>query len=253
MDYEVDQTLVFERPTSNLKELLIDQGKYFNTILDDVMEVQADLNLMSMWADDAAEQMKIQIDREVLLYMPTEVDALNQGPIAGRISLNVNLGAAGTPLEIVARAPGTDEIEVIDLIVRFGQVLDEQNIPQTGRWLVLPAWMAALIKRSELRDASLTGDGQTMLRNGRLGVIDRFEVYASNLLPIDDTPVSGGDATMIMAGHKHGMTFASQLSKMETLRGESTFGTIMRGLQVYGRSMTDGISVALAYARKSEL
>lgn len=251
--YEADQALEFERPASDIVELLIDKGFYFNTILDDVMEVQADLDLMSMWSDDASEQMKIQIDTEVLAYMPTEVDAANQGNAAGRLSQDIDLGTALVPLELVSRAPAAGEIEVIDLIVAMGQVLDEQNIPENNRWMIIPAWFAAMIKRSELRDASLTGDGQTMLRNGRIGMIDRFELYASNLLPTVEPTDALGDATAIMAGHKHGMTFASQLSKMETLRGESTFGTIMRGLQVYGRKMTDGISVALAYARKSKV
>ena len=62
-------------------------------------------------------------------------------------------------------------------------VMFEQNIPETGRWLVIPAWLAAMIKKSELRDVSLSGDGASMLRNGRLGMIDRFTLYMSNLLP----------------------------------------------------------------------
>ena len=53
-DYVADQTLDVERPSSDLQTLLIDKGKYFNTILDDVMEVQSDLNQLSMWADDAS-------------------------------------------------------------------------------------------------------------------------------------------------------------------------------------------------------
>lgn len=251
--YQVDQALEFERPASDIVELNIDKGYYFNTILDDVMEVQADMNLMSMWSDDASEQMKIKIDTEVLAYMPTGVDADNQGTTAGRLSNNIDLGTALVPIELVGRNAGAGEVEVIDALIRMGQVLDEQNIPENGRWVVIPAWMAALIKTSELRDASLTGDGQTMLRNGRLGMIDRFELFSSNLLPTAVPTDTLGNATAIMAGHKHGMTFASQMSKMETLRGESTFGTIMRGLQVYGRKMTDGISVSLMYARKSVL
>jgi hypothetical protein len=51
-----------QRPVGNKIQLLIDKGKYFNTILDDVMDVQSDLNNLSMWSDDAAEQMKITID-----------------------------------------------------------------------------------------------------------------------------------------------------------------------------------------------
>ena len=251
-DYEANQALVVERPSSNIVELLIDEGKYFNTILDDVMEVQADLNQLSMWADDASEQMKIVIDTDVLAYIASEMIAANSGVTAGRLSGDIDLGSVAAPLEAIDRVgKGFDGPEIIDIITRLGQALDEQNIPETGRWLVIPAFLAAMIKRSELRDASLVGDSVSMLRNGRLGMIDRFTVYMSNLLPIVASG-AGGDHTQIYAGHSHGLTFASQLTKVETLRGESTFGTYLRGLQVYGRKVTDATAITMARVRKSE-
>ena len=67
--------------------------------------------------------------------------------------------------------------------VAHGIVLDEANCPETGRKLVVPAWFAGQVKKSELKDASLSGDSVSIARNGRLGIIDRFEVYVSNLLP----------------------------------------------------------------------
>lgn len=245
-DHTSGKNLTVERPTSSIVELQIDKGKYFNTILDDVMEVQADLNLLSMWADDASEQMKIAIDTDVLANIAADVDAKNKGNTAGRISGDVELGLATAPLALVARGATGTQVEILDLITNFGQVLDEQNIPETGRWIVLPAWACAMIKRSELRDASLTGDGVTMMRNGRLGMIERFTVYMSNLLPKDATA-----GTEIIAGHSHGLTFASQLTKVETLRGESSFGTYLRGLQVYGYKVTDGTAIALGQAKKA--
>lgn len=249
--YEAEQALVVERPSSNIVELLIDKGHYFNTILDDVMEVQADLNQLSMWSDDASEQMKITIDTEVLLAMLGTANAANRGIAAGRISGSVNLGVTTNPVDLVARPDGTNT-EIIDLIVGMGQVLDEQNIPETGRWITLPAWVCAMIKRSELRDASLTGDGISISRNGRLGMIDRFTIYMSNLLP-SGAAVAGLEAgeTAIYAGHSHGHTFASQLSKVETLRGESTFGTYLRGLQVYGHKVTDDTALVEAIIAKA--
>ena len=50
------------RPLRTSSNSLIDQAKYFNLMLDDVMEVQADVNMMNMWSDDAAQQFKIVID-----------------------------------------------------------------------------------------------------------------------------------------------------------------------------------------------
>jgi hypothetical protein len=245
-DYTVGQTLLVERPSSNVVELNIDKGKYFNTILDDVMDVQSDMNLMGMWSDDAAEQMKIVIDTEVLTALIGDADAANRGTTAGAKSASINLGATTAPLVLVARDPGAGEVEVIDLIVRLGQVLDEQNIPETGRWIVMPSWVASRIKMSELRDASLTGDAQSLLRNGRLGMVDRFTLYSSNLLPSGVAAGLAAGEWAIYAGHAHALTFATQMTKMETLRSESTFGTLMRGLQIYGSGTIDPKALAQA-------
>jgi len=247
-DYRSDGLLEIERPASNIIEMKIDKGKYFNLILDDVMEVQSDLNMMNMWSDDAAQQFKIVVDTEVLKGLLGQAAPKNKGTTAGQISNNVNLGVTGTPLQIVARNPaGTaGKIEIIDLIVRLGQVLDEQNIPETGRWIVLPAWISSQIKMSELRDASLTGDSTSILRNGRLGMIDRFTIYVSNLLPSGVAAGLAAGEWVIYAGTQHALSFASQINKVETLRSELTFGTLLRGLQVYGYKVLDGTALAQA-------
>ncbi len=72
-------------------------------------------------------------------------------------------------------------------------------------------------------------------------MIDRFTLYVSNLLPNHTTDSGDFNASEwpIFAGHAHGLTFASQISKVETLRSELTFGQILRGLQVYGFQLTD--------------
>jgi hypothetical protein len=226
-DYSVNQTLEIERPSSNIIELTIDKGKYFNTALDDVMEVQSDVNLMALWSDDAAEQMKIKIDTEVLAAMYAGIISTNKGATAGKVSGNINLGTVAAPVALTKDT-------VLDYIIRMGQVLDEQNVPESGRWLVIPPGMASLLKMSDLKNAYITGDGVSPLRNGRIGAVDRFTIYVSNLLPL-----ATGKWT-VYAGTSAGLTFASQISKVETLRSEMTFSNLLRGLQVYGYGILQG-------------
>lgn len=241
-DYKSGQTLVNQRPESNIVELLIDKGKYWSAIVDDVQDVQSDIGLMNMWASDASEQMKIAVDTDVLGSVVADVAAANKGATAGRISGNINLGTTGSALAL-------DRTNILDTIIDMAQVLDEQNRPETGRFLVMPFWATALLKKSDIKDASLTGDGTSPLRNGRIGMIDRFTIYQSNnLRKVLDT---GANCFDIIAGVKQGLTFASQLTKTESLRAESTFGNIMRGLQVYGFKVIDGESLVAAYARKA--
>ena len=165
--------------------------------------------------------MKIKIDTRVLTDMLTDIAAANKGATAGRISADLNIGVASTPVAIT-------KTNAIDQIINMGTVLDEANCPEGDRFLIIPAKYAGHIKMSDLKDASITGDGSSPLRNGRLGMIDRFTVYVSHNL------YKNGSEFSIIAGHKMGLTFASQMTNMETIRSESTFGNIIRGLQVYG-------------------
>ena len=220
--YVKGQTLSVENPDKAKLQLVIDKGEYFACVEDDVDQVQTDMNLMDMWSKDASERMKIKIDQRVLTDLLPDVSANNKGQTAGAISGNIDLGVAGNPEALTAT-------NVIGKIVDMGTVLDEANCPEQNRFLVIPAKMAGLIKQSDLKDASITGDGSSPLRNGRLGMIDRFTVYVSHNLVKD----SNNDFSVI-GGHTMGFTFASQMTNMETIRSETTFGNIIRGLQVYG-------------------
>lgn len=226
-DYVKGQTLTVENPDKPKLQLVIDKGEYFACVEDDVDRVQADINLMDTWSKDASERMKIKIDQRVLTDLLPDIAATNKGGTAGEQSASFNLGTTGAPLTVSKDGAG-GTTSVIDLIVDMGTVLDEANAPEADRFLVIPAKMAGLIKKSELKDASLTGDGTSVVRNGRLGMIDRFTIYVSHNLYVDSGKYS------IIGGHKMGFTFASQMTEMESLRSESTFGNIIRGLQVYG-------------------
>jgi hypothetical protein len=227
-DYAKGQNLVVENPDKPKIQLVIDKGEYFACVEDDVDRIQTDVKLMDMWSKDASEQMKIKIDQRVLTDMLPDIAPINKGATAGRVSGAFNLGTTGSPLTITKDGSG-GTTSVVDLIVDVGTVLDEANCPESGRFLVIPARMAGLIKKSELKDASLSGDSTSIVRNGRLGMVDRFTLYVSHNLKVD----SGGKYNLI-AGTKMGFTFASQMTEMETIRSENTFGTIVRGLQVYG-------------------
>ena len=105
-DYKADGALALQRPSGNNIELYIDQGKYFNTILDDVMDIQSDLNNLSIWADDASEQLKITVDTAVLAGILGTANSHNRGTTAGNISAVINLGVTGTPLTVLIRSAG---------------------------------------------------------------------------------------------------------------------------------------------------
>jgi hypothetical protein len=238
-EYVKGQTLTVENPDKPKIQLLIDKGEYFACVEDDVDKVQSDIALMDTWSKDASERMKIKIDQRVLTDILPGIVSTNKGATAGEQSASFNLGTSGAPLTVTKDGASTTTA-VVDLIVDMGTVLDEANAPESDRFIVIPAKMANLIKKSELKDASLSGDSMSVLRNGRLGMIDRFTIYVSHNLNVSSGKYS------IIAGHKMGFTFASQMTNMETIRSESTFGNIIRGLQVYGYKVTKGEALAQA-------
>ena len=235
-DYVIGAGLNAQYPTNNSVTLAIDQAKSFCVALSTVDARQSDLDLADIFASDGSMQLRIAADSDMLETIPAEVSADNSGTTAGADSNNINLGDSTTPVALT-------KANVLDFIVACGQVLDEQNVSDEGRWMVGSPAFIAIIKTSDLRIASLAGDGVSILRNGKVGEIDRFTMYqSSNLL----TQTSPGPATYVMFGHAAGLTFASQMTNVETMRSEMTFGQIFRGLQIYGRAVLDSKALAQA-------
>lgn len=240
-DFVIGTSLKVQTPTNLKVELNIDYAKYFNIYIDDVQKFQSDIPYMEAWTQDAGSQMKIHQDRHVLGTVFADAHPANKGNAAGLQDGAIALGAVGAPLQIT-------KANVIDVLVDVGVVMDDQNVPEDQRKIVLPNWAVAMIKKSDLKDASLAGDGTSILRNGRVGMIDRLEIFGSNNLSFGfDSSVKVWNA---MACHKSAITWASQIVRSEVIKAESTFGHLARGLQVYGFKVLKPESIVHLYIRK---
>jgi hypothetical protein len=189
-------------------ELLIDKAKYYSFEVQDILKAQSNIDLLEAASNDAAEGMRVAVESDVLT-----------GVVTGATTI-------GAQTTITAA-------NVLTSILSMSTSLDNLNVPEEGRFIVVSPEFVSLLKQSELRQAYLTGDDTSPLRNGKVGMVDRFTVYQSNMLY---TPGSGADSgyTHIVAGHPKAISFASQFTNTETIRMESKFGDAVRGLQVYG-------------------
>jgi len=239
-DHVKGQKLVYEHPASSLVDLLIDKGKSYSFACSDIDKKQSPLNFIEKWTDDASKQMKISIERSIYADIYSDADSANAGNTAGLLSGDIVLGATGSPVTVT-------NANIIDYILRLGLCLDEQDVPAEERWCILPANMCKLLKDSDLKDASLAGDGnKSSLITGRIGIIDRFEIFNSNLLTLT---TDGADTVAnIIAGHKSALTFASQLVENEVIRAEQEFADYARGLQVYGYKVVKPTALCHGYA-----
>jgi len=199
-------SLSYSDVTSSTIELDINKAKSFAFKVDDILRMQADIDFMNEAAQDAAQNMKIAIEQDVFANVA-----------AGSSLTDIN----STPADITSST-------VLGHILSAGEQLDDNNIPEDGRFMIVNPAVATLIKQSELRQAYLTGDSVSPLRNGFIGKIDRFDMYVSNNLSTTSGVTSG------LYGHPKAIAYASQMTNTETVRLESSFGDGVRGLAVYG-------------------
>lgn len=248
-NYSVGQNLAYEIPAPSTISLTISKGKYFGVNVNNVLELQAKPKLMDVFTNDAAMQMKIAIDSDVLLGTFNQGAATNQGATAGKISASFNLGTDLAPVTLTAA-------NILQQITALSSVLDEANVPETDRFLVISPTERQILMQSNLAQAQFMGDPSSILRNGKIGQIDRFTVYVSNLLPRAAVGKDYAGANLasalkrhaIMAGHKSAITFASQIAKVESLQNPNDFGTLIRGLNVYGYKVVQVDGLALLQA-----
>lgn len=255
-NYTVGAGLSYQVPTPSTITMNIDKGKYFAFQVNDVLDYQAKPKLMDTFSNDASMQMKVAIDSTVIYNTFSGANASNIGTAAGKNSATYNLGSDTAPVTLSAS-------NILPLLTAFSGVLDEQNIPETDRFLLIDPATRQWLMQSPAAQAQFMGDAQSMVRNGRIGSLDRFMVYVTNNLPRANVGASGpylsGDGTensvtsagsvkrrILIAGHKSAITFASQMTKVEQVRNPTDFGDYVRGLNVYGYKVVK--DVALTYA-----
>jgi hypothetical protein len=233
------QKIEIENLVPAVQTMYIDQADYWAFMIDSIDKYQSDHDYMANWTMVAGKQMKIATDEEVLGYVYSQVDAANTGATAGNKTASINLGSTGAPLAIT-------KTNVRQFLTELNQVLDEQDIPDEDRYAVLPPWMTKLIKNSDYADASMRGDNTSVMVNGRLGVLDGFTIYKSNLLA---TTVDTHTCTEIIAGHKSAISFAAQITdeKAGDL-GTEGFGSFAKGEYVYGRKVVQPTALVHAHA-----
>lgn len=253
-DYVIGGSIDYTTAAEEVRSLPIDHAVVAAFTFDEIDKVQSDLALMNIYAEKAAYSLNRDTSIKVLKVMGEGAypgtdwtgSSGNVGATAGKISGGYDLGSAGAPVLI-------DKTNVLDKIVDLGTVLDEADVPVEGRFLVLPAWFCNFLKKGDLKQADLTGDTTGVIRTGLIGEIDNFMIYKSNLIHhVTDSDPSVGtpEAFYVLAGVKDATTFASQVTKTETVVAESSFGEKWRSLLVYGRKVIQPEALAMLYCTK---
>ena len=130
------------------------------------------------------------------------------------------------------------------LVARMARLLDAQNVPTQGRWIVVDPVMMEVLRDEDSRLLTQTSV-VTVLQNGLvLNNFHGFRVHRFKQPSICrywciynrycSTVTNYG---VIVAGHDSSVATAEQINKTETYRDPDSFADIVRGMHLYGRKI----------------
>jgi len=252
--------------------MIVDQANYFQFAIDDIEAAHSHVNFMDLATDRAAYRLADTFDSEVLGYLSgwtggagswarrttvngTKADsnadndellAANKLDITDFGGSDLGVDAEVTSIPMAANGGSGAITSPLALLNRIARKMDQANVDQDGRWVVLDPVMIELLMDEDSKFVDRDFGGGDEIRNGRMGgnLVRGFRVYKSNNLPYvgtgPDTTASAGSEDnfgVIVAGHDSAIASAQQLNKTETFRSPDTFSDIVRGMQLYGRKV----------------
>jgi hypothetical protein len=270
------QTVTSEALPDNEITIQIDKANKFQFQIDDIEDKLAHVNWEQMASSSATYSLKNAYDREVLTFMSTGAQDSNI------IGTGLNHGSAQETANVITLGHGGGaEVDPLNLLSLLALKLDEAEVPEEGRYVVISPRFMELLARTDSKLLSTDyNQGEGGLKNGLVmtGKLRGFSLYKTNNAPkfttdttgeatsqavrdanvdnpthLTDNETEGGDdvgavlGDIIIAGHMSAVAAVSCIDKMEKIRSETTFADIVRGLHVYGRAIIRPESLAVAY------
>ena len=208
--------------------LVVDTANAFKFIVDDIETSMSHVNFKEVAASSAAYALRDAFDAAVIAAGFAGLSASSPDHTLGTDSAT-HLGAG---VYDGSGAVGLDVTDPLDLLAKFARLLDEQNVPEEGRWVVAPPSFYEELSQSGSKLLSVDFNaGQGSIRNGLVtsGLLRGFSMYKSNNLAAP----SNADGK-ILAGHMSAICTAQTITSTEVIRDPDSFGDICRGLHVFG-------------------
>ena len=244
-DYTRGSDTTATKLTDQELTLVVDTANAFKFKVDDIESNMSHVNWRETASSAAAYALKDAFDEGVLATMFSGVSASSPNHILG--SDNATDLASGTfdgtgNLDI---GFASSEHDPLDVLGRMARLLDDQNIPEEGRWFVASPDFYEVLSGTASKLLSVDYNaGQGSIRNGLVssGKLRGFNMYKSN--NIASTSNAAGKC---IAGHISSTATAQTITSTEVLRDPDSFGDIVRGLHVYGAKVLRSEALVSAF------
>ena len=243
-DYTRNSDTAETRLTDQEISLVVDSAKAFKFIVDDIETNMSHVNFKEIASSSAAYALKDSYDAAVLATMFAGCSTSSPDHVLGADNAT-DLGAGvydGTGNIDLGQ---TSETDPLDLMARMARLLDEQNVPEEGRWFVASPDFYEVLSQSSSKLLSVDFNaGQGSIRNGLIssGKLRGFDMYKSN-----NIAATTNAAGKCMAGHMSSTATANTILSTEVLRDPTSFGDIVRGLHVYGAKVLRDEAIVSAF------
>jgi hypothetical protein len=220
------------------ESLVVDTANAFKFVVDDIEGKMSHVNWKEAAASSAAYALKDAYDVAILAKMFAGVSGAGTNSHGGTFDHLVGSDSDTDIVDPDAAVGNLDigfasgELDPLDLMARMARLLDEQNVPEEGRFFVAPPSFYEVLSQSGSKLLSVDYNaGQGSVRNGLVssGKLRGFEMYKSNNIA---APTSA--AGKCLAGHVSATATAQTIVNTEVLRDQNSFGDICRGLHVFG-------------------
>ena len=218
--------------TDNEVTLVVDTANAFKFIVDDIETSMSHVNFKEVASSSAAYALRDAFDTGVIAKLFAGVSASSPNHVLGSDSAT-DLAAGtfdGTGNLDIGYASG--EHDPIDVLSHMARLLDEQSVPEEGRWfLANPEFYEQLVQSSSKLMSVDFNAGQGSIRNGLVssGKLRGFDMYKTN-----NIAATTNAAGKCIAGHMSSTCTAQTIINTEVVRDTASFGDIVRGLHVYG-------------------
>lgn len=229
-DYTKNQTITYGELDSSSVKLSIDQQKYFAKVVDKIDDDRANMNIVPVVANYGAYIMGKAADTYIL-QTAMSTDAGITGGTGERA-----LGTSSTAVNVYPDT--TAGSGVLGYVGRLAQRLDENDVPQEDRFLIVPPWFHSYLTINKVLETRGI-ENQETYSNGRVGRLMGFDVRVSNNL----TNASAAKSE-IFAGHRTSVAFAGNIVDMSIKDLETKFGIGVRGLYIYGSKVVRANALA---------
>jgi hypothetical protein len=202
-EYDGSTPLTYEKMTDKGQDLVIDQGRAFHFLVDDIEQAQSVPGLREEYQRKAVHGLAVARDTYV-----------------------ANLIKAGKNITTATAKTAEAVKEAIDNAI---VALRERNFDEDGVIEISPA-VYNVFKNHLI---TLSTNNPEYIKKGIVGMYDNMEVIMSNNMAKDSNHV------YCDVRGKKAIAFAGQINEVEALRSDEYFADLVRGLDTFGAKVID--------------